>query len=579
MILAAGCSSSGDEGKGNDVKPVPSAVIEEPATQPAAEPAVLPDTADSQPIVEPDLPAVPATEPVAVPATEPEAEPLNPLRNSGEFPASSQAVTNPPVVAGPLVAIERRIRPGKHRGMPFDPIKMNGPIFVDWPKPKLVLVITGRQEGYIEPCGCAGLDRMKGGMSRRHSLFTMLRKEKGWPVVGLDVGGIAKGYGRQAELKFHIMVEGMRKMGYDAIALGKTDLQLPAGELLAEVAGGGVRQGPFLSANVALFGFAAKMTAQTKIIEAAGMKLAIISVLGKQFQKEIHNDEIEMIDPEVALAKVVPDLKKRADYLILLAHATMEESIELARKFPDFDLVITAGGAAEPPARPARIKGTKTLLIEMGEKGMDAIVLAMFDDPQTPLRYQRVPLDSRFPPSVEMEMLMVAYQDQLRREGFSGLGIRAVPHPQKELGGRFVGSEKCKSCHEESYRIWKKSGHGKAYQTLVSLNPPRDFDPECVSCHVVGWHPTKFFPYEGGYKSLEETPQLIDTGCETCHGPGGAHVAAEMGSDTALQEKLQKAMVLTKAEAEKQQCISCHDLDNSPDFDFESYWPFVEHRE
>ena len=102
-------------------------------------------------------------------------------------------------------------RTNKNSGVPFDPIKENGPIFVDWPKPKLALVITGNQEGYLEPCGCAGLDRMKGGMGRRFSLFRQLR-EKGWPIVGIDVGNIAKGFGKQAELKFQIAINAMGQM-------------------------------------------------------------------------------------------------------------------------------------------------------------------------------------------------------------------------------------------------------------------------------------------------------------------------------------------------------------------------------
>jgi len=54
---------------------------------------------------------------------------------------------------------------------------------------------------------------------------------------------------------------------------------------------------------------------------------------------------------------------------------------------------------------------------------------------------------------------------------------------------------------------------------------------------------------------------------------------AEVKNDKALQEKIQKAMKVTKAEAEKHLCATCHDLDNSPDFDFPSYWPKVEHYE
>ncbi len=38
-------------------------------------------------------------------------------------------------------------------------------------------------------------------------------------------------------------------------------------------------------------------------------------------------------------------------------------------------------------------------------------------------------------------------------------------------------------------------------------------------------------------------------------------------------------MVITKAESKKQQCFTCHDIDNSPEFNFKLYWPFIEHYE
>jgi hypothetical protein len=584
MISAAGCPSGRD--KGSTRMPPPQRRVERPTPPPAVavkpsveEPGLLPEVPAVGPIVaQPRGTAGQPSEPDApVRRTGGDSATLsNPLRDGNELPLRDQETTHPADGAthSPLKKAEQER---------FDPIKVNGPIFVGWPKPKLAVVITGRQDGYLEPCGCAGLDRMKGGMSRRYSFLNELRKQKGWPVVAVDVGGLAKGYGRQAELKFQITVDSMLQMGYAAIALGKAELRLPAGELVVRTAGVEAPQGPFLSANVGLFGPPGQNSLQTRIVEAAGMKLAVTAVLGRQFQKEIRNDEIEMTDPAAALSRVLPELKQKADYLILLAHATRDESIELARKFPDFDLVVTAGGAPEPPARPEPIQGTKALLIEVGQKGMDAIVLGIFDDPKQP-RYQRVPLDSRFPASEEMQRLMEIYQEQLKTLGFAGLGIRAVPHPQKELGGRFVGSLECKTCHEESYRIWKKSRHAQAYATLTGLNPPRNFDPECVSCHVVGWHPTEHYPYTTGYWSLEKTPELINTGCETCHGPGGAHVDAENGSDLALQEELRKSVVITKAESQdprsgKEHCYSCHDLDNSPDFNFETDWPLVEHYE
>lgn len=591
IVAVAGCPSGG-EGGNEDPRPV--AAVEQPPDRPSgevpsrqsnggavelkprdAEPGRLPDVPAAEPIAEPPAAgqlAVEPREPIQPTAAGPGMLP-NPLRDGTEPPLRDRQAARPP-------ADSHSTQPKQPGHEPFDPIKVYGRIFVGWTKPRLALVITGRQHGYLEPCGCAGLDRMRGGMSRRHTLFQQLRNDRGWPVVAVDVGGLIKGYGRQAELKLQTTVEAMRTMGYEAIGLGKAELRLPAGELL----GADSPESPLVSANVGLFGPPGQYTAEARLIEAAGMKLGVTSVLGRRFQKLISNDEIEMTDPEAALSGVVGPLKRKADCLILLAHATKEESLALARKFPQFDLVVTAGGAAEPPAAPTPINGTNALLIEVGEKGMDAVVLGIYDDPKQPYRYQRVPLDSRFPASNEMHKLMEVYQDWLEELGFAGLGLRPVPHPQKQLNGRFVGSEECKSCHEQSYKVWKKSGHGRAYATLTGLDPPRQFDPECISCHVTGWHPTDYYPYETGYQSLQQTPQLINTGCESCHGPGGAHVAAEMDSDLALQEKLRKAMVITKAEAAdprsgKQHCYSCHDLDNSPDFDFETYWPKVEHYE
>ncbi|MCE5268946.1 MAG: hypothetical protein LLG00_13795 [Planctomycetaceae bacterium] len=495
-------------------------------------------------------------------------------------PVQTVAATEP--VQEPAAAKGKpspKARTGKHSGVPFDPIKENGPIFVGWPaKPKVALVLTGMEEGYIEPCGCAGLDRMKGGMSRRCTFIEGLRKQ-GWPLVVLDVGGIARGFGRQAEMKFHTMVEGKFRMGYDAIALGTTDLRLPAGELISVAAGSEGNPSRFVAANVGLMSPPGELTPTHTVIKAGGVRIGVTAILGKSYQQEIKNPEIEFTDPAAALSKVVPELARKSDYLVLLAHATRAESEELARKFPQFHVVVTSDGGEDPPNRAETIQGAKTLLIMVGKKGRNAIVLAPLDKAEGAPLYQRVPLDSRFKSSPEMKILVAAYQDQLKAIGFEGLGLRPVSHPLAEQNGRFVGSKKCQSCHEKSYDIWKKSGHGRAYKTLEDLDPPRNYDPECVSCHVVGWHPTKFFPYIGGYEGPKKTPQLINTGCEDCHGPGEKHCNAELGSNEKLQEKCRKAMVITKERSKKQQCVTCHDLDNSPDFDFEAYWPLVEHKE
>ena len=237
-----------------------------------------------------------------------------------------------------------------------------------------------------------------------------------------------------------------------------------------------------------------------------------------------------------------------------------------------------------PPAQPDVIAGTKTHLIEIGHKGMYVIVAGFYDDPREPIRFQRVALDSRFPNTPEMKQLMVTYQDQLQQLGWEGLGIRSVPHSRARQGdalaGKFVGAAECKDCHEAEWEVWANSKHAHATETLVNLDPPRQYDAECISCHSTGWNPQEFFPYATGFDSVESTPHLVGNGCENCHGPGAAHVAAENGeADEAERDALRQSLHLVWDKAKTDTCTQCHDGDNSPEFggNVEHYWSEIAH--
>ncbi len=85
-------------------------------------------------------------------------------------------------------------------------------------------------------------------------------------------------------------------------------------------------------------------------------------------------------------------------------------------------------------------------------------------------------------------------------------------------------------------------------------------------------------PFNSGFMSMEESPNLNHVGCESCHGPGSLHVTAENGGIEKLQQKYREALRIKKEES-KAICIQCHDLDNSPNFNFERYYPVIEHHE
>lgn len=463
--------------------------------------------------------------------------------------------------------------------------KRNGKIFVDWPMPRFALVFTGDLTGYIEPCGCAGLENLKGGLSRRYSLIKQLQSQ-GWPVAAFDLGGQVRRIGTtQTEIKLMATTRGLIEMKYAAVGLGADDLKMPA--VLWFGASQEPYQGrtlPLTCANVDIFGFESGATARYRTVTVGDTKIGVTAVLGDSYRTGINNDGVTIHPVEASLKEVLAKMQaERCGGYVLLSYAGPEETASIAKKFPQFQYVVTAGGADEPPGQLPVIEGTQTALVEVGKKGQFAAVIAFFDDAKQPVRYQRVPLDGRFPESPEMKQLLTDYQDQLRVAGFANLNVTEKIHPRSDaknpLAAKFVGSESCAKCHAEAFTVWKDSGHAHATESLVKLTPPRQFDPECLSCHVTGWDPQQYVPFQSGFLGLtaNQTPQLSGNGCENCHGPGGAHVAAEAGTDMTLKAAFRKLMHVDLENVERTTCIKCHDHDNSPEFDFKTYWPQIEH--
>jgi len=411
-------------------------------------------------------------------------------------------------------------------------------------------------------------------------LLKKLRSD-GWPLIAFDLGSQVRRSGAQAAIKYHRTREALEKLKYDALAFGLEDIR----RLSIDTIDPQLYEGKAIHVGANVNIYDAPEIQPFRIIEVNGYKIGVTAIFGSEYQQLVPNSDIKFSDPQDALPQVIQEMQKEnCDLLVLLSHAPLEESRKLAQKFPDFDVVVTAGGADEPPLKLEVIEGTKTKFIELGHKAMYAGVIGFFPGSDEPLRYQKVPLDSRpeFAPTEEMKQLLAEYQVELQSLGFAGLEVFPVKHPrgagaENPRMGLFAGAESCKQCHKKAWGKWSKSNHAKATKTLIESKPPRQFDPECISCHVTGWNPQEYFPYESGFLSVEKTPHLVGNSCENCHGPGAAHVEAEKNNDRASLAKLRDIMKLRIGDAELTVCRKCHDLDNSPEFNLETYWEKVKH--
>lgn len=469
--------------------------------------------------------------------------------------------------------------------------------FPTWPKPAVAILATGEQHGYFEPCGCTA--NQLGGMSRRAGLVDKLTSMD-WTVRGIDVGGLSRRTGPQAQIKFDTTLKALRQLNYVAVALGPEELKLDPSYLMSFDTTSGDIPLAFLGANLTFFGSKdVGMPANEMIFEQGGVKVGVTSIMSDTIRREIIPDrtaeenadaDLAWVDPSAVLKDVLAKFEEeKVNFRILLSQGTLEESRKLAADFPAFDIIVTANGFGEGLQQPEMIGSVR--MLQVGEKGKLAGLIGLYpDDKENPIRFELITLTGdRFPDSEAMITLMQDYQGQLKDQS-TVTAEQAVAHPS---GAKFLGASKCGECHTKAFEIWKGTAHAHALESLDPSNKRegherlhgvnRTFDPECLACHVAGWDPTEYARYESGFlneefasndaeKSLHSL--LSGNQCENCHGPGSQHVELiEAGNNEAAA----KLMKVTLEQADTVTCRKCHDADNSPDFNFQEYWEQVKH--
>lgn len=468
----------------------------------------------------------------------------------------------------------------------------------DWQKPDVCLFISGELHGYIEPCGCTGLANQKGGLLRRHTAQKIL-EQRGWDLIPIDTGNVIRRIGKQPQLQLEMVYQSLAKvMGYPAISISHEDLKTSGTDLAQIMINSFENQNPFVSCNVVVLD--ESLINPFRVIEKNGKKIGITSVLSNEHRGVIKDTDIKTVSAEDGLKKVVPQLQAaKCDLLVLIADASLEESRALAKQFPVFDVMVTTGGAGDPTLLPEPIVSERhiTQMIQVGVKGMHAGLVALYTNPKKEVKYERVPMDARFDDSEEIKVQFQAYQDRLRLLYENPANFPDIAPRNHTSGHEFVGTAACQECHEKEYDVWLNGvdgaegeigPHSRATRDLTDPGErtwvKRNFDPECLSCHVTGWNAQNFFPYKTGYLDLQKDVVLHGNGCENCHGPASAHVAAENKEKPAaedVQKKLRKEMRVTMKQAREGMCMECHDLDNSPDFfkpgAFDEYWKKIKH--
>jgi hypothetical protein len=438
-------------------------------------------------------------------------------------------------------------------------------------------------------------------------------------------------------------------MGYSAVGLGETDFSANLLQLLASYAVQNPNKPPVvLAANIlgVTRDNAGRVTQQfareqyfpggddksRPSVEAHEVLIApgrptvgVVGVVGKEvaLPAEKQDASLGFAAVEWALRQSLDAFNRhpsRPTLRVLLYAGSHELAQEVARSFPEFQLIVCQTPQSEPPQFPTMMNNGKTMIVQVGQKGKNLGVVGVFPSKsgQPQLRYQLVPLGEEYitpddPDAIKSNRvlaLLEQYAAEVKQQNLLENRPRPVSHtvqvrfPDKKP--TYVGAQVCLQCHPNEYAVWKGSRHSHAYEALekASYRPSlRQYDPECVVCHVTG------FEYQGGFESETKTAHLKGNQCENCHGPGSAHANAPTdrslyiglapwkGGDPnmklpplgeivklAAADKVDRGAI-NRLPADQQRvinsvssmCLRCHDEENDPKFNFLEYFPRIHH--
>ena len=377
-------------------------------------------------------------------------------------------------------------------------------------------------------------------------------RTKGEPVLFVAGGDLFGPKQPHFRLRATLAAQSLSLMGCDAMTLGEGDFSFGRPFLEEALRTAGI---PAVSTNLKAGKGGAGKTAEppsfSSVIrkDIGGLKVAILGLLDPALFPAAGTG-LEATEPVAALKGALAEVRAEVDLVVLLSHLGKQGTIEALEQVPGVDVAVI-GHAEEGLDEPLRVG--KTVLVANGGSGKTLGYLRVGIAPDGMLHAagSRLPVSEDITPHPRVKIHM----DNYRR------GLKKLQPPEwvALADSPFAGTAACKTCHTEAYKIWKESRHAHAFASLRAVSA--DYDPECVGCHVVG-HEQK-----GGFVRADVTPELVDVGCETCHGPGQKHV-----DDRGAAKETKYEMPNIRGD-----CGTCHTQDRNPGFRFAEFWDKIAH--
>jgi hypothetical protein len=351
------------------------------------------------------------------------------------------------------------------------------------------------------------------------------------------------------------MVQEMNKLQYDVATVGERELNFGQKFLLDCFKGTKI---DLVSANLVYKDDQKPFVSPYVIRKVGKVRVAFFGLLGKDLHlREFPGDRpLEILDPFETARRLVPELRKKADIVVLLSHVGLTEGQRLTLEVPGIDVMVF-GHKVGLFREVTKTNGV--INVRSGERGqyIPTIHLVVEDGKITGYDGEVVVLDDKVPADEAVGSEVDAYQDELNRRygnaAQAGATAQAAQTQAAIAGNHYLGEPNCRRCHAQEYQELQDSPHARAFATLVKEQG--DSKPECLRCHVTG------YGQPGGFVSRAATPDLVNVQCESCHGMGTRHDEMVAGTLTVGPSA----------------CVTCHDKEQSPDFQYDQALAKINH--
>lgn len=375
----------------------------------------------------------------------------------------------------------------------------------------------------------------------------------------MDAGGVFGTGSVQDKFKAETALQAMNVIGYDALNVGDPEL-LYGLEYLREQAR--YLRYPLISANLQESARRDLLFKPYAVKDLPGLRVAVLGLSAGLIKSGSKNPGLSASNPQETAKKYLEELASKADLVILLADVGYQGAQELARQLKGVDLIITSRDGQYIHS-PTKVNGI--IIAQSGNQGRYLGQLKIFLDAGKKIAKfegSLITLDDKVADEFSMRQFLDRRQDEAEKLFGPAAAPPARPTPTpKEAAkapppapaataepNKYVTSNACFRCHQETVTNWQKTLHAKAFGALKLKSQWEN--PQCLRCHTTG------FGHSSGFVSREKTPQFMHVQCEACHGPAGWHV----------QEQNPKKGYGPVTEAT---CRSCHNKEQHPGFKYQ----------